>query len=381
MRLFIYEKPGDAENSGAIPHEDITVSWPLKDGVPDTEFDQIITLGANAEGIARELVASGIDPIRLAWSPDKGKTLRRLMVLTTHRLDQLPNEAPIRHYPSGINGLEPSLRWRSNELVLVAGPYSSGKSLFAQLLVQDWVLNVAPHLDEEKRPPASALIYAFEDDMRDVRAGFQAHQRTALRDDPKGASMLMSRTFMVECDPNADRKISDFLELVRQHRAIHNTRFFVLDPWNEADHEKHSKQTEGEYVREVLKEMRRLKLREDVVIVVVTHVSAEFIGSDGSLKPFKASNAFGTSQFSAKADRAFCVMRTKRFSEEEKYHMVIRADKIKKEDKQSVTDRGIPIVETHMGSRRTMLFQYSSSTNSIYYDKQASEKAKDVWKD
>lgn len=348
-------------------------------GIPGDADEFISVIGMSDESalrIAKEIVASGIDPDKVAYGAMQTQLYLFPAVLDACRLSELPNEEPTKYFDSGINGLTESLRWRSSELCIIAGPYSSGKSLFGQILMQDWVVNVAHNFDEPGKP-ATALIYAFEDDIRNIREDVRRHCQTA----QSGNMDALSRIFAVNVTPDRDRYVTDFIALIGQYRKRHNTRFFLLDPWNELDHQRHSRQSETEYVREVMKALRRAVAKFDVVVALVTHVSAEFVGNDGALKPFKLIHAFGSSQFAAKADRGFCVVRTKKFADDDhEQHMIVRSDKIKREDRWVVGKMG-KFLEKNMGAKRTMAFVYAPSTHSLYFDLAASAAARDVWKD
>jgi hypothetical protein len=153
------------------------------------------------------------------------------------------------------------------------------------------------------------------------------------------------------------------MDLVRYHRERYGTRFFVLDPWNEVDHVKDARQTETDYVRDMMKAFRRLVDKLQIVLLIVTHVPAKNIRGNGEIEPFKLAHCFGSVQFANKADRGLCVVRTQGLGGD---HMVIRQDKAKDEE--------------FMGGKGTVAVRYRSETHSLEYDGEATAQVQDVWK-
>ena len=333
----------------------------------DLSADEYVFVGPDAYKLMHEVRARGVPAHELSWwntSVDVDRICDFHWELSAPA-SEVADWVPGQYLRCSIDGLGKFVRWRLPELVITAGPYSGGKSLFSQILVQDFVRSTGH--------PAS--IFAWEDSAEKLRAGFIRYRDTVMRDEGGDVvKTFLDKIRIAKIDNARDRLLSDYFDLAEYQARRFGTKFFVFDPWNEFDHQKHSRQSETEYVREVMKAARRLIDRNKIIANFNTHVSAEFVGSDGSIKPFKAIHSFGSSQFANKSDRSFCVMRTKNFSEDGSYHMLVRQDKVKEEDHPG---------QEAMGKRATMLFQYSHRSNTIYYDgnKSSDEAVQKIWRD
>jgi AAA domain len=231
-------------------------------------------------------------------------------------LAEAPEEKDFATHLSGYPFLDPNLKWRIPELDVFAGPYGSGKSLLAQLLAFRFTATIG----------SASLLCSWEDEPAELRRNLALHA-LAHGDDPAD---LLSRVHYVRRNPDDDRLIAWYADLVRYHNARYGTRFFVLDPWNEIDHVKDSRQSETDYVRDMMKEFRRLVNKLGIILIVVTHVPAKMIRGNGEIEPFRLAQAFGSVNFANKVDRGICVLRTKSLGGE---HMILRFDKSKIERK------------------------------------------------
>lgn len=333
-------------------------------GDTSAEADEFILVGPNAFEKMHELRARGLPPTALKYFGDDSDRVRHFHWDKIKKLSELPPTLPGKYHACGISGLKRVLRWRYPELIVTAGPYGSGKSLFGQLLAQD--------IAETQGVPVS--LCCWEDQAEDIRDAVMRHRDTAMaRAGDEVQSKFFDLFHIATIPPNQDRFLSDYLDLVEYQAQAFGCRHFLLDPWNEFDHQKHSRQSETEYVREVMKALRRLVDRLKIQINIVTHVSAEYINPDGSLKPFRVAHAFGSSQFANKMDRGFCVLRSNRWAEEGESHMIIRQDKVKREDKPGY-DR--------MGRKATLAMVYNDSTHSLYFDGKvtADEELQKIWR-
>jgi hypothetical protein len=143
------------------------------------------------------------------------------------------------------------------------------------------------------------------------------------------------------------------------------------------DHQKTSAaQSETDYVRDMMKEFRRLVDKLGIILIIATHVPAKLIRGDGSLEPFKIAQAFGSVQFGNKADRGICVIRTKRLPSQEddaepivneKGYAIIRLDKAK--------------IERKMGKKGTVACRLNADKFLLEYDSYATSCVEELWRD
>lgn len=336
---------------------------------------EIILTGPKAEARMRAMAASGISNLKLSWvdgewpagQPIDPRQVRDFNWRDARWADDLPETPEDKYRVCGIDGLGKRVNWRENELVLIAGPYASGKSLLAQILAQDFV----------NRNDQWASLTCWEDQADEVRDGLVRYCRsTSVAANRKGDFLRRFRITIAHDE--LDREIGAHLKRIEWEATRFGVRFFVLDPWNEFDHKKHPKQTEGDYVIRVLTDAAKLCNRLNIIIVMTTHVAAEFISLGDDFKPFRLSNAFGSSQFGNKVHRGFCVSRTKAWNPAS--HMIIRQDKVKLENKY-VTREGKPfLLKERMGFTDTMAFLFDPDVNTLHHDEAYSAKAREKWK-
>jgi len=250
--------------------------------------------------------------------------------IDVHRPESVPA------YLSGWDFLKPYLRWTVPEFVVFVGPYAGGKSALAQMLAADFADVAGRELD------ATSSICAWEDADWRVRRNLERFAATREERDPrKGPEhrvvSLLHRVRHITRRPGELRSIDWYLERAELQVRRYNTRFFVFDPWNEADHVKDRNDSETEYVNKMLRDLREFTAVHKVILCVVTHVSGKSFTDEGKLKPFRVANAHGSSHFGKKCDRGLCVARTRALAGGQD-RMIIRFDKAK--DEESMGDIG-----------------------------------------
>lgn len=326
------------------------------------------------EAEAKKLVASGLPSWRVEWALPQEASLDAVRAALRETQDLFSRDyarltsVPITDegfpvYPSGIGFLDKNLQWgwRLPELGIVAGPYTSGKSLWLQQLAFAFVATNGSALD------TGALVCGWEDDPRWMHLGLDVFARHFIDENENPVPPEWRHRIDYVCRPaEDDRLVSWYIDLVTHHNAKFGTRFFTLDPWNEMDHVKDIRQIETEYIREIMKHLRRLVDKLKVIILIATHVPAKMIRGDGSIEPFRIAHSFGSSQFANKADRGMCVVRTKKF-ESEIGHLVMHLDKSK--------------IEKRMGIKGTVAARWSEAVGRFDYDAHVTGEVKDIWKD
>jgi AAA domain len=240
---------------------------------------------------------------------------------------------------------------------VMAGAYGAGKSSLAQIFAARFM---ACH---GRKLGCTALLCSWEDLASEMRRNVRAHAAYHQCD----AKWLLDSMHYVCRPPEEDRFILWYMDLVRYYVRAFNTRFFLLDPWSEFDHVKPKDQSETDYVRDMMKLFRRLVDELQIILLVVTHVPAKYVGGDGKVEPFRIAHAHGSSQFGNKADRGICVVRTRAF-DSERGHWIVRFDKAK--------------IERRMGRKGTVALRYDEDHHTITYDTAVTnEKAvREMWK-
>jgi archaellum biogenesis ATPase FlaH len=261
-------------------------------------------------------------------------------------------------YPTGIGFLEKNLgwRWRLPELVIMCGPYGCGKSTIGQILAANFVN--APEAGRELG--TGAMLCSWEDLGSEVKRNISAFATA------NNARDMMDKIHFVRRRASEDRLVSWYMDLVRYHKRRYGTRFFFLDPWNEMDHQRDPRQTETDYVKDIMRSMRDLVDEEQIILIIATHIPGKFLKGDGGVEPFRIGHAFGSSNFGNKADRGICIARTKAY-DRQSGHAIIRLDKSK--------------IERKMGRKGTIAARLDTDRFSLEYDGYATQEAQDIWKD
>jgi archaellum biogenesis ATPase FlaH len=324
----------------------------------------VIGRGDEAKSKALELSARGIAQSRLSYVDlqtgdnlfvriERPKHLHWDDVVT---LRELPDEKDFPVYKTGLDYLDKNLgwRWRIPELGVIAGAYACGKSTVTQMLAAGFANGAGRELG------SGAMLCSWEDAAAEVKRNFAAYG------DGVNAPDMLDRVSFVRRHPDDDRLISWYMDLVAYHKERYGTRFFVLDPWNEMDHQKDARQSETDYIRDMMKAFRRMVDRLQIILIVATHVPAKIIKGNGDIEPFKIGHAFGSVQFANKADRGICVVRSKKFDKTDG-HTIIRLDKSK--------------IERRMGRRGTVALTLQQRYFQFNLDSAATAEIKDVWKD
>jgi hypothetical protein len=325
----------------------------------------VLAPGDMAKAEAMSLRARGVQAKQLNYVDLRpGDTLRQRIQRPRHllwddvcTLRELDGPEDFKVYPANLDFLDrPEIGWgwRLPELVVMAGAYGSGKSTVGQMLAAGFASGPGVELG------SGAMLCSWEDIGAEVRRNFAAFGEA--RDCPD----ILDRVSFVRRHPDADRLLSWYMELVEYHRDRFGTRFFVLDPWNEMDHVKDSRVSETDYVRDMMKALRRLVDRLGIILVVATHVPAKVIKGDGAIEPFRIGHAFGSVQFANKADRGICVLRSKKY-DQDKGHTILRIDKVK--------------VERRMGKKSTIAMVFNSEHFQVCYDKKVTGEVKEIWRD
>jgi hypothetical protein len=331
--------------------------------IPDLRSADVIVLSkpTQAKSEAFKLASRGVPKSRLKYVEiDGASSISEAIKIPKHLywddagpLSEVPDEEDFPVYESGLPFLDPNLKWRFPELGIVAGTYGSGKSIFAQMLATRFI---GVHGEDMG---CRALLCSWEDLATEIRRNVRVQANHFGND----VADMLDRVHYVRRAVTEDRLIAWYMELVRFYVETFNARFYVLDPWNELDHQKDVRQNETDYVRDMMKAFRRLVDELKIILIIVTHVPAKFIRGDGAIEPFRIGHAFGSAQFGAKADRGFCVVRSRSLGGD---HMVVRFDKVK--------------VERLMGRKGTVALRYEEANHTVSYDKPATEQVRDIWK-
>jgi nicotinamide riboside kinase len=285
--------------------------------------------------MAQKLVKSGLSDTQVVFTDDLNVEPQHVYFNEIYPLSRVKPDNET-YLPCGVERFGYHLRWRkSGELCTVVGGYGSGKSTIAQILAFDYLMKHAA-ADEH------VGICSWEDRdtvINDRLCKFVRGKSSHLNKPDADRKVLdaLNRTQYVTLPPDADRSIKWLFDRIHFMAKMHNMRMIVIDPYNEFDHEKGNTQSETDYVRDLLKSIRKLIHQLNVIVILVTHVAKDSYGKDGKPSAFRLASAHGSIQFGNKSDRGICVARSEYFDGD---HTLIRFDKVKVEGQQFMGNKG-----------------------------------------
>lgn len=325
---------------------------------------RVVDLGVN--GNLDAYVTGHADPIALLRNEARDLYAHEEAPVSVCKVDPLKPGVPC-----GIPFLHSHLRWRpGGELVVIAGPYGSGKSSFARLLAYTW----ADHAGRSEN--AHASLACWEDDLAVIKREIA---RYALEGDVTGAMSsaqvrrlldMENRVHWTQRDADLLRDFDWYCKLIEHRARCDNVRFFVADPWNAFDSSRDVREIETQYVDKIMLRLQRMVEKLGITIVMVTHLSAKSYDDEGKVRPFRIANAFGSVNFGNKMHRGICVSRSRYLAESSDTgrddHLILHFDKARNEEQ--------------MGIRGTVVCVYDPKTMGLTYDNGATAEVRKLWR-
>ncbi len=213
---------------------------------------------------------------------------------------------------SGWRSLDKHLMLTFPELVVVTGRPGSGKSRWSLA----WVQNLArlhgvrsAYLaleDSANRIKRHALAYAV------AFAGTEVANPVTgeLMSIGKGNEVAWLDAHLRLIGPAVTqddvRGLSWLFEIIKEAACKHNCRILVIDPWNEIEHMWGRGATEGEYIGQALRDIKRLARRYGMTVIVVAHPDKS-AGRNESIDDMTLYSISGGAHWKNKADGGIIV--------------------------------------------------------------------------
>ena len=182
---------------------------------------EVVVVGAGAKTNAMNLTTRGVRATRISYQDEPHTSSKHIFWDDVVPLSEIEADDDFPVYKSGVTFLDKNLLWgwRLPELGVIAGPYSSGKSTFGQILAANFVNGAGRQLN------SGAMLCSWEDLSGEVKRNFRVFSNGI------GVNDILDKVFFVRRAPHEDRLIPWYMDLVRYHRERYNTLFFLLDPW------------------------------------------------------------------------------------------------------------------------------------------------------
>jgi twinkle protein len=210
------------------------------------------------------LLRQGVDALRRTVGAAQYMPLTGLM-----RLHEIPEQAPKRALDTCIPGLEPHLRIRRGDLIVVTGPPGHGKSSF----VANLCCNMAWHW--KAVIAISSMEQAIVPDLRRILRSYRAECLEKFMGDQQRvvADEWIDRHFIfVQATENEDMTLPWLLERFSAASERYGAGIVVIDPWNEVSvADKPVDWTTEQWVSQSLRLIKSWARTHDAAVIIVAH--------------------------------------------------------------------------------------------------------------
>lgn len=190
------------------------------------------------------------------------------IVGNVYRMSDIPPLAPAVPHDSGFPGLHEHYRLRLGDFTVVTGIPSMGKSAF--------VTDIACRMALRHKWPV--CFASFEqipqlDHRRLLRSWYGGGIEVSLdRETLERCDRWIEDYFLfVVPDEDSSPTLAWVIERMTAAAIRYGCRLFVVDPWNELEHDRPKDTSLTEYVGDALREFRRFAKRHEAHVIVVAH--------------------------------------------------------------------------------------------------------------
>ena len=236
------------------------------------------------EGLARRLGKSRCQVLQYPTGKDLADVLlalgrdalRKTVALARYiplpgllRLSDFPERPPRRALDTMIPGLEPHLRIRRGDLIIVTGPPGHGKSTFVNNLacnmIWHWRAKVAmASMEQAVVPDLRRVLRSYRAECLEKYMG-EAECQTA-------DAWIDDNFFFAQADEGEDMTLRWLLERFAAARQRHGAGIGIIDPWNEVSIvDKDQDWTTEQWISQSLRIVKSFARVHDMTIIIVAH--------------------------------------------------------------------------------------------------------------
>lgn len=216
-----------------------------------------------------------------------------------YRLEDYPRCQALDVYSTGWPVLDPFLKLFPGEFMVVSGIPGHGKTI--------WTLNLAVQMAQQ---------YAWTTAIYSAEMPVTPQLVARLRNLIGGSSdhFINSHFLFIDADPRGKEETPDFsiewlLERATDAVMRYGIRMLIIDPWNEVEHAKDSKESTTDYIGRSIRSIKAFAKRYQVVTIVVAHPTKE-ISKDGKTRTPTLYDVEGSSHWANKADHGIIIERS-----------------------------------------------------------------------
>lgn len=227
------------------------------------------------------------------------------IVGNVYRMSDIPPVPYATPYPSGFPGLEDRWRLRLGDLTIVTGVPSSGKSTF--------IGDIACRMVQRFQWPC--CFASFEqnpttDHRRALRSWYGGGTVSGMDAETlERADQWINQYFsFVVPDPESYPTFAWVMERFAAAALRYGTRLFVLDPWNELEHDRPDNLSLTEYVGTALRDIKAFARKYEAHFIVAAH-PAKLRKEDGKMPVPTLYDIADSAMWANKADVGIIVHR------------------------------------------------------------------------
>lgn len=205
---------------------------------------------------------------------------RPVAISGIYSLSELPPPRPTTSYDLGIKGLDDCLRIVSRDLIVMTGVPGSGKTTAAR--------NIAMWL--RKKHGLRTCMASFENHPSgDLKYSLsQSYMRRPWKDltkeDRDEAAKWIDQSFIFLMPDDEDEVTLDWV-LERAGAAVlqRDCGLLIIDPWNQIEQERAQNESETDYIRWALKQLKKFSRTYGVPVILVAHPAKMRRDADGKI--------------------------------------------------------------------------------------------------
>lgn len=244
------------------------VRWPMKDEENQCKDANEVLLEKGSEALRDCLLGAELIPIRGLFR------FRDYF----DEIDQFyrTQNAEDLCVSTGWRSLDETYRVVEGELTVVTGVPNSGKSEWIDALIcnlclsHGWTFALCS-MENKVKEHARKLIEKYVGKPF-IEAPYARNvPRMSLAEMTVGKEWVDSNFHVIRCENDELPSIEWVLSLARAAVLRFGIRGLVIDPYNELDHQRHSQQTETEYVSQMLTKVKRFAQHHDCHVWFVAH--------------------------------------------------------------------------------------------------------------
>jgi len=223
-----------------------------------------------------------------------------------YSMDELPPIARQPVYRLGYGELDNHYRMRPQDLTIITGIPSHGKSSF--------ITDVACRMAKQFGWPACFASFEQQpqtDHRRALRTWFTGKkEKNQTQDELLRADRWINDMFSFIVPSNEDYATLDWV-MDRASAAVirHGAKLIIIDPWNELDHTRPSDQTLTEYTGFAIKEFKRFARKHQVHVIVAAHPAKMLPDKDGTIRMPSLYDISDSAHWANKADAGLVIWR------------------------------------------------------------------------